>query len=134
MDGVDTRGGATKGDWRVLILVVAAGATAVVLAAIWAGLRLAPVTPRVVAGWAQPNAAGTVIGLIDSPDDEGGESYVIAGADWREGTGTWNSGAISPTCVGTDTQALTHVRLGLVTVEIQEGSTREQVVWLECLD
>lgn len=118
----------------VLVLAFAAGVGTLVASAAWASPRLLPVVPRAVEGWAQPNAAGTAISLHDSYDAEWGEGYIIAGADWRSAEGPWNDGASSPTCVGTDTAAMTHVRLGVVMVKVHEGSTREQVVWLQCLE
>jgi len=118
---------------KVLAMAIAAAGLLVASAA-WVGVQLLPVSPRVVEGWAQPNATGTAIGLHDSPDAERGEGYIIAGADWRRAEGPWNDGTSSPTCIGTDPAAMTHVRLGVVTVKVQEGSTREQVVWLQCLE
>lgn len=130
---MDNHAQTAPGRLRATALVTAAGMGLLGLGATWAGARLQPASPRVIAGWAQPNAAGTAIGLHDSPDAELGEGYIIAGAMWRAGDGPWHEGASSPTCVGTDTAAMTHVRLGIVTVAMPESGTREQVAWLQCL-
>jgi hypothetical protein len=39
-----------------------------------------------------------------------------------------------PTCVGAATTVKTHVKLGVVRIEADEGSTWDQVVWLQCLE
>ncbi len=119
---------------RLKVMATLVALVLLAAAVIWVWLRVMPVSPKAVEGWAQPNADGTAIGLLDSPDAENGESYVIAGADWRHVGGPWTDGTSSPTCVGTDPGVMTRVRLGLVMVKVPEGSTRQQVIWLECLD
>lgn len=121
------------GGVRATALVTAVGMGLLVLGATWAGARLLPASPRVIVGWAQPNAAGSAMSLHESPDAALGDGYVIAGAMWRAGDGPWHEGGSSPTCVGTDTAAMTQVRLGVVTVAMPESGTREQVAWLQCL-
>lgn len=121
------------GGVRATALVTAVGMGLLVLGATWAGARLLPASPRVIVGWAKPNAAGSAKSLHESPDAALGDGYVIAGAMWRAGDGPWHEGASSPTCVGTDTAAMTQVRLGVVTVAMPESGTREQVAWLQCL-
>lgn len=71
---------------KVLALAIAAAGLLVALAA-WVGVQLLPVSPRVVEGWAQPNATGPAIGLHDSPGAERGEGYIIVAADWRSAEG-----------------------------------------------
>ena len=61
-----------------------------------------PVSPRVIEGWAMPDASGTAISLHESPDDEWGDGYVVAGAQWTDASGVWHDGADTPTCIGTD--------------------------------
>jgi hypothetical protein len=112
---------------------VAVGGILVVLA-LWDGWGGGAASPRIVEGWATPNAAGTAISLHDSRDSGPGEGYTVAGARWRGVDGVDHEGADLPTCVGTDTASSTHVRLGLVTVESSEGARWDQVVWLECLE
>ncbi len=100
----------------------------------WGAWNDGGASPRVVTGWAMPNAAGTAISLHDSPEGGPGEGYVIAGAEWRGIENRWHDGADIPTCVGTDTGSFTHVKLALITLESANGGTREQVTWLECLE
>lgn len=123
-----------RGGQRAAIIAVAAVIGLLVTLALRAGWDAGAVSPRTVEGWAMPNASGTAISLHDSPDDASGEGYVIAGAQWRGVENSWHDPADIPTCVGTDTGRLTHVRLGVVTVETPDGGSREQVAWLECLE
>jgi hypothetical protein len=118
---------------RAIIAAVAAVGLLVVLA-LWDGWGGGAASPRIVEGWATPNAAGTAISLHDSRDGGPGEGYIVAGARWRGIDGVEHEGADLPTCVGTDTASSTHVRLGLVRVESPEGATWDQVAWLECLE
>ncbi|EHR63742.1 hypothetical protein [Saccharomonospora cyanea] len=98
----------------------------------WVSTRSIAV-PEAVEGWAMPNAKGTAISLHASADDPAGEGYVIAGARWAGVDGSWHGGGGGPTCVGTDTGAKTHVRLGVVDVDTGGASWRH-VVWLRCLE
>ena len=70
-----------------------------------AGIALWPqgstATPRSVEGWAMPDADGSAISLHDSPEDEWGEGYVVAGAHWRGSDGLGHEGGDVPTCNGT---------------------------------
>ena len=100
----------------------------------WGAWNDGGASPGVVTGWAMPNATGTAISLHGSPEGGPGEGYIIAGAEWQGIENEWHDGADLPTCVGTDTDSFTHVSLGLVTVEMPDGGTREQVTWLECLE
>ena len=111
--------------WALLAVAVA------VAAGYWLTSGRHTATPRVVEGWAMPNADGTAISLHESRDatPNPGEGYVIAGAEWRGPDGSWRDGASLPTCVGTDTSSMTHVRLGVVNVT-GRGS---HVAWLECM-
>jgi hypothetical protein len=118
---------------KTIIAVVAVVGLLVVLA-LWGGWGGGVASPRMVEGWATPNAAGTAISLRDSRDGGPGEGYIVAGARWRGVDGVEHEGADLPTCVGIDTASSTHVRLGLVTVESPEGARWDQVVWLECLE
>ena len=58
----------------------------------------------------------------------------MAGAWWQVVDGATHDGGDVPTCIGTGTSARTHVELELVTVEMDDGSSREQVVALRCLE
>jgi hypothetical protein len=105
-----------------------------------AGLLLATgcgsggVEPRVVQGLADANADGTVIAVREDDSDKSGESYIVAGADFRLGDGPVQEGG-STTCVEPEA-AGKRVRLGIVSVNSEdEGfTTREHVVWVHCLD
>ncbi len=115
---------------------VASAAAAAAVGAM-AGIALWPqgstAVPRTVEGWAMPNHDGTAISLHDTPEDESGEGYVIAGADWTGPSGPTYTAGAGPTCVGTDTDSFTHVELSLLTVEIEE-SRRVHVVHVRCLE
>jgi hypothetical protein len=86
---------------------------------------------EVLEGYAWVNQEGTAIGL--SPDGETpGPGYVVAGAMWREQSGSWQD--TFPVCLdplGTSQR----VRLGVLHAS-PHGSApgRPVVVWLECLD
>jgi hypothetical protein len=141
-DGSDLRFGLGSGtvgemliETRVRAAIIAA-AVALGLAGalyLWGGDSRAT-SPRSVEGWAMPDASGTAVSLHDSPTAEWGEGYIIAGASWRGTDNLWHQGDKGPTCVGTDTTSLTHVRLGVVTVGTPEGTRWERVAWLECLE
>lgn len=120
-----------RGRTRMIATTAAIGL--LVVLAVWAAWGSGSVSPRTVEGWAMPNAAGTAISLHDSPQDVSGEGYVIAGARWRGTDNVWHDSADIPSCVGTDSDSFTHVRLGLVTVEAPDDVTWNQVAWLECL-
>lgn len=82
-------------------------------------------------GYAWVNEEGTAIGL--SPDGETpGESYIVAGAMWREQSGPWHD--TFPTCLDpliTDQR----VRMGVLEARPQgDAPGRPVVVWLECLE
>jgi hypothetical protein len=118
-----------------LVAPAAVGVVAVIALAIWWFTVRHTVTPDVVEGWAQPNASGTAIGLFDSNDTRAGNGYIIAGAWWSDRDNVWHEGANGPTCVGTDTATKTHVQLGIVDVEADEGGIGgPRVVWLRCLE
>jgi hypothetical protein len=119
---------------RGAIIAAVAVVGLLVVLALWDGWGGGAASPRIVEGWATPNAAGTAISLHDSRDGSPGEGYIVAGARWRGIDGVEHEGADLPTCVGTDTASSTHVRLGLVTVESPEGARWDQVAWLECLE
>jgi hypothetical protein len=125
LEGQDRRRTATIATAAVVGLLV------IVLWTVWGG---GPASPQAIEGWAVPNAEGTAISLHDAPDGTPGEGYIIAGAWWRGVDGVWHDGADVPTCIGTDTTALTHVRLGVVKVQNQDGMAWNQVAWLECLE
>jgi hypothetical protein len=117
---------------------VAPVAVGVVVAAgfgVWGFTTRHSATADVVEGWAMPNASGTAISLHDSNDTRAGSGYIVAGASWADRDGVWHDGTDGPTCIGTDTAAKTHVRLGIVDVDAgQEGVGGPRVVWLRCLD
>jgi hypothetical protein len=119
---------------RVVTIVVAAMLALLVVAALWFWFAGRAVSPQTIEGWAVPNAAGTAISLHASRDGGPGEGYIVAGAWWRGVDEVWHDGADVPTCIGTDTTALTHVRLGVVKVQNQDGMAWNQVPWLECLE
>jgi hypothetical protein len=119
---------------RTTIIAALAAVGLLVVLAPWDGWGDDAASPRIVEGWATPNAAGTAISLHDSRDGGPGEGYIVAGARWRGVDGLDHDGADLPTCVGNDTASSTHVRLGLVTVDSPEGARWDQVTWLECLE
>ncbi len=86
---------------------------------------------QVLEGLAWVNQEGTAIGL--SPDGETpGTGYTVAGAMWREQTGSWHD--TFPTCLE-PLAADQRVRLGVLHTRPQgEAPGRPVVVWLECLD
>ena len=117
------------------------GSIAILIVAFLAGLALGVLVTGTVAWAARPqveivegqawvNQEGTAVGL--SPDGETpGSSYVVAGAMWREGAGSWQD--TYPTCLEplADDQSL---RMGVIDVGPQGGGPgRQVVVWLECL-
>ena len=116
----------------ITVTAVAVGLLAVL--ALWARWSGDAVSPRIVEGWAMPNASGTAVSLHQSPEDTSGEGYVIAGARWRGIDNVWHEGSDIPTCVGNDTGSFSHVMLGLITVETPDGGVWDQVTWLECVD
>lgn len=86
---------------------------------------------RILEGYASVNEEGTAIGL--SPDGATpGTSYTVAGAMWREQSGSWHD--TFPTCL--EPLAIgQRVRLGVVDALPQEEAPgRPVVVWLECLE
>jgi hypothetical protein len=97
----------------------------------WAVGRADGAQIQVLEGYAWLNEAGTAIGL--SPDGETpGTSYIVAGAMWREQSGSWHD--TFPTCLEplvTDQR----VRLGVLDARPQgEAPGRPVIVWLECLE
>lgn len=115
---------------RRFVAPVAVGVIVAAAFGVWEFSSRHSATPDVVEGWAMPNTDGTAISLHDSDDPRDGNSYIVAGASWAGLDGVWHDGADGPTCVGTDTTARTHVRLGIVDAE---GAGGPQVVWLRCL-
>jgi hypothetical protein len=118
---------------RVTAPWVAAAVALLAVLALWSAWGSGSGATRVVEGWAMPNEAGTAVSLHDAQDGDRGTGYVVAGAMWKDAEGVWSDGADLPTCIGTDTGSLTHVRMGLVTVSTPEGTTWDQVTWPECL-
>jgi hypothetical protein len=120
---------------RPLTIAAVAAMGLLLVLALWVGWGGGPASPRIVEGWATPNAAGTAISLHDSRDGGPGECYVAAGARWQgvdgarwQGVdGAQHDGAELPTRIGTATASSIHVRLGLVTVESPEGARWDQV-------
>jgi hypothetical protein len=115
------------------VLVIAAFLLGVVLGVLvtWTVGLVNGAQLQILEGYAWVNEAGTAIGL--SPDGEtAGTSYVVAGALWREQSGSWHD--TFPTCLeplGTGQR----VRLGVLNVRPQgEAPGRPVVVWLECLE
>jgi hypothetical protein len=92
------------------------------------------VEPRVVEGLADADVDGTVIALRDGPSDDSGDSYIVAGADFRRGNGAPEEGR-SSTCIkpGISGQP---VRLGVVKVDATDDFPvgRHHVVWVHCLN
>lgn len=127
----NTRGGSPASFRRTGPVAVLVGMLALLAALFLFPDR--PVSPRVAEGWAMPDATGTAISLHESPDDEWGEGYIVAGAQWTDSSGVWHDGADMPTCIGTDTSSLTRVELSVITVK-SEGATWEHVVSLRCLE
>jgi hypothetical protein len=119
---------------RMATIALVAAVALLLVIALLAALGGRAASPRFVEGWAMPNASGTAISLHDSQDGGPGEGYIIAGARWQSVDGVQHDGADLPTCIGTDTASLTHVRLGLVTVESPDSARWDQVTWLECLE
>ena len=119
----------TTGSTRRYIAVFALGAvlggTAGVLA-VWDR----PSRGAVVEGWATPTADGMEIALASAPNAQDGRGYEIAGARWAGPDGQWHA-ADGPTCVGTDGNMATRVRLNVVNAEAANG-TQEFVVVLQC--
>jgi hypothetical protein len=92
---------------------------------------LSEVTPRVVEGFADANVDGTAIGFRESSTDTSGESFIVSGADFRQGDAPMREGGAA-TCIKAGAKAQP-VRLGLVRVEAGEGfSGRDHVVWVHC--
>ena len=118
-------------------VVVSASAVVLVLVMIAGSLlrvRTADaVAPRVVEGWAMPNASGTAISLHQSDTGGPGEGYIVAGASWVGVDDVWHSGAQSPTCIGDDPSSTTAVRLSAVSVALEDGTREDHVVHLRCL-
>lgn len=114
----------------ITVTAVAVGLLAVL--ALWARWSGDAVSPRIVEGWAMPNASGTAVSLHQSPEDTSGEGYVIAGARWRGIDNVWHD-LISRRASAT-TLARSAIMLGLITVETPDGGVWDQVTWLECLD
>lgn len=113
---------------------VAVGVVVAAVSGVWGFTTRHSATAGVVEGWAMPNASGTAISLHDSNDSRDGSGYTVAGVSWAGKDGVWHDGSDGPTCVGTDTAAKTHVRLGIVDVEaVGEGIGGARVVWLRCL-
>jgi hypothetical protein len=119
---------------RSLSIAVLAAVGLLLVLALWGGLGGGAASPRIVEGWATPDASGTAVSLHDSPDGGPGEGYIVAGAWWKGVDGVQHDGADLPTCIGIDPASSTHVRLGLVTVRSPDGSRWDQVTWLECLE
>ena len=120
---------------RRFVAPVVVGVVVAAAFGVWAFTTRHSVTPDVVEGWAMPNANGTAISLHDTDEPHDGEGYIVAGASWAGRDGVWHEGADGPTCIGTDTSAKTHVRLGIVEVAPdEEGVGGPHVVWLRCLD
>lgn len=117
---------------RPLTIAAVAAMGLLLVLALWVGWGGGPASPRIVEGWATPNAAGTAISLHDSRDGGPGEGYVAAGARWQGVDGAQHDGAELPTRIGTDTASSIHVRLGLVTVESPDGARWDQVSWFGC--
>lgn len=120
-------------DHRGRVGVVAAFALALVVAAlaIWSA-QGGGVEPRTVEGWASPNRSGTAISLhVD--DDGAGEGYIVAGARWVGNDNVWHDGTELPTCIGNDPRSRTAVQLSVVTVELDDGTSWDQVVVVRCL-
>lgn len=117
---------------------VAPALVGVVVAAgfgVWALATRHSATAEVVEGRAAPNASGTAISLHAGDGTGAGAGYVVAGVPWAGRDGVWHEGSDLPTCVGTDTAALTRVRLGIVHVAAgEEGIGGPRAVWLRCLD
>ncbi len=91
------------------------------------------VDPRVVEGLADADVDGTVIALREDPSDDSGESYIIAGADFRQGDGPVQAGRGS-TCIKPGATGQ-RVRLGVVRVDASDDFPigRDHVVWVQCL-
>jgi hypothetical protein len=122
-------------DSRRFVAPVVVGVVVAVAFWVWGFTTRHSATADVVEGWAMPNMSGTAISLHDSDDTRDGNGYIIAGASWAGRDGRWHEGSDGPTCIGTDTTAKTHVRLGVVDVEVdEEGIGGPRVVWLRCLD
>jgi hypothetical protein len=118
-------------DAKRFVPPVVVGVVAAVGFGVWGLATRHTATPDVVEGWAMPNASGTAISLHDS-EDAGG--YIVAGASWAGQDGAWHEGSDGPTCIGTDTTAKTHVRLGIVHVSPgSDGIGGPHVVWLRCI-
>ncbi|QRP49094.1 hypothetical protein [Amycolatopsis sp. FDAARGOS 1241] len=112
----------------VAVAVVASGAFGA-----WSIANRHTASSEVFEGWASSNAAGTVIGFTDG-SARPGEGYIVAGAAWVGRDNTWYLGADLPTCIGRDTTAKVHVKLGVVTVEPGDDVFGgRHVVWLRCL-
>lgn len=118
---------------RTSTIAVVGAVGLLLVMALWVGSGGGAASPRIVEGWATPNASGTAISLHDPSDGGPGEGYIVAGAWWQGVDGVQHDGAVLPTCIGTDTASSTHVRLGLVTVASPDGARWDQVTWLECL-
>ncbi|MET9232388.1 hypothetical protein [Lentzea sp. NPDC003310] len=113
---------------------VAVGVVVAVAFLGWGFVTRHSAVPDVVEGWARPNGNGTAIAFYESDDHRDSNSYIVAGASWAGRDGLWHDGADGPTCVGTDTSARVHVRLGVVDVEPDVEGGGPRVVWLRCLD
>ncbi|RSM84022.1 hypothetical protein DL991_00585 [Amycolatopsis sp. WAC 01375] len=104
---------------------------AVAVTATW--LLNRDVRPTTVEGWAWPNSAGNTVWLTETPDGNSkGDGFILAGARWTSADNLWRDGSSGPTCVGTNTMAATHVRLGVVDVQA-DGMSWRHAVWLRCL-
>jgi hypothetical protein len=110
--------------------LVLCGVAIGVLAAWLVGLGRGP-RIETLEGYAWVDEGGTAIGL--SPDGEtAGAGYVIAGAMWREQSGSWHD--TFPTCLEPLAESQ-RVRLGILQTRPQgQVPGRPVVVWLECLD
>ena len=116
---------------RFVVMAVAVGLSVLALGFWW--MNRSTATPDIVEGWASPNSTGSAISFRETPDASQGEGYIISGARWSGPDDVLHEGADLPTCVGTDTTASTHVQLGLIDVDAEQGSWT-QVVWLRCLE